>query len=91
MGVSEIVTIKEALEKLKGFELVKNVKCNDDYFVIKNDRFLIVKNNVNMRESSRGFEVSSKFNGARVTVSFSNIEDTMSYCDKSYNIYEVMK
>ena len=86
-----MMTIKEALEKLEGFELVKNVKCDDDYFVIKNDRFLIVYNNVNMREVSRGFEVSSRFNGARVTVSFSNIEDVLMYCDKSYSIYEVMK
>lgn len=86
-----MMTIKEALEKLEGFELVKNVKSDDDYFVIKNDRFLIVYNNVALRESSRGFEVSSKFNGARVTVLFTNIEDTVKYCDKSYNIYEVMK
>lgn len=86
-----MMTIKEALEKLEGFELVKNVKSDDGWFVIKNNRFLIVYNNIALRESSRGFEVSSKFNGARVTVLFTNIEDTMSYCDKSYNIYEMMK
>lgn len=84
-----MMTIKEALEKLEGFELVKDVKCDDDYFVIKNDRFLIVYDNVNMRETSRGFEVSSRFNNAWVTVLFTNIEDVVMYHDKSYSIYEV--
>lgn len=42
-------------------------------------------------EKLEGFEVSSKFNGARVTVLFTNIEDVVMYYNKSYTIYEVMK
>ena len=86
-----MITIKEALGKLQGFYLSDVTECHDNYFVIKDDKFTVVYNNIAVSKSRRGFEVIARFNGILINAKFDKFQDVIDYCNKSYDVYDLLR
>lgn len=73
--------IFKTLDALPGFFVKPDVKLIDGYFVLQDERFTVIYNNVSKSQFTRGFEVLWGFNDSTVSVSFKNLGDVVRYVE----------